>query len=86
MGDVLATLKIMPEGVDVDIEHLKEEIKGAVEGKVAGIETRPIAFGLKAIIVKVIIGDEANILERIEKRIMEIKGVGSVEAEEVTLV
>jgi len=88
MGDVLVTYKIMPEGVDVDFEKMKEEVKNKVSslGKIAEFDLQPIAFGLKALVVKVIVKDEGGIADKIEEELGKIENVQGVVIEEVTLI
>ena len=88
MGDVLVTYKIMPEGVDVDFEKMKEEVKNKVGslGKIAEFDLQPIAFGLKALVVKVIVKDEGGIADKIEEEFNKIENVQGVVIEEVTLI
>ncbi len=88
MGDVLVTYKIMPEGVDVDFEKMKEEVKKRVGtlGKIAEFDLQPIAFGLKALVVKVIVKDEGGIADKIEEEFNKIENVQGVVIEEVTLI
>ena len=88
MGTVAATLKVMPSSADTDMEKIKEEIKKAVSRekdiKLQSIEERPIAFGLKALHVLLIMPDTHG-TDNIEKAISAISGVASVEAGDVTL-
>ncbi len=88
MGDVLVTYKIMPSGVDVDFEKMKEEVKSKVGslGKIAEFDLQPIAFGLKALIVKVIVKDEGGVADEIENALGTIENVQGVVIEEVTLI
>ncbi len=88
MGDVLITYKVMPEGVDVDFEKMKDEIKSKVGtlGKVAEFDLQPIAFGLKALVVKVIVKDEGGIADKIEQELSNIENVQGVVVEEVSLI
>ena len=59
MGEVVATLKIMPESPDVDLEALKVAIQAAMpaEAEFHKIEEEPIAFGLVALNLIFIIED-----------------------------
>jgi len=88
MGDVLVTYKIMPSGVDIDFEKMKEEVKKRVGdiGKVAEFELQPIAFGLKALVVKIIVKDEGGITDKIEEELSKIEHVQGVVVEEVSLI
>jgi len=88
MGDVLVTYKIMPSGVDIDFEKMKDEVKKRVGdiGKVAEFELQPIAFGLKALVVKIIVKDEGGITDKIEEELSKIEHVQGVVVEEVSLI
>lgn len=74
--------KIMPEGLDVNLESLKEKIGTIVEtfesGKLSESTEEPIAFGLKALIITIALS-ESEETEAVEGKIMEIEGVSSVE-------
>ena len=83
MGKVAMNIKIMPSSPEVDTEKLSEEIKKDLEVKDLKIE--PIAFGLKAVKVLVIVDDSEG-SEEIENKIKSIDGVGEVEVESVTLI
>ncbi len=88
MGDVLVTYKIMPSGVDVDLEKMKKEVEEKLNGiaKINNFSEEPIAFGLKALIVRVIVKDEGGITEKIEDILGNIENVQGVVGGEVTLI
>jgi len=74
--------KIMPEGVETDLEKLKEDIKTAVETFESGVfnevKEEPIAFGLKALIVTMALSEDEE-SEAVEKTLSEIEDISSVE-------
>ncbi len=83
MGKALAVYRVYPEeGADVDqvIEELKK-----IE-KVKAIEKEPIAFGLVAIKVGLLLDDKQDDPEEWEKKVRQAKGVGEVESLEVSLI
>ncbi len=82
MGNVAVELKIMPESIETDIIKIKEEISKKM--KIQDSKIEPIAFGLKALKILVIVPDKEN--EDLESKIKSIKGVSGVETESVTLV
>jgi elongation factor 1-beta len=82
MGMVALELKIMPESPEVDLEKLKVEISKKI--KIQDSKIEPIAFGLKALKILVVIPDKET--GDIETKIKEIKGVSEVEAESATLI
>jgi len=85
---VFMKLRIMPKDVDTDLEKIKEkvnEIKSEkVEIKDVGI--KPIAFGLKALMIAAVMPDEEGIGDEFIERIQNIDGVESVEIEAQELV
>ena len=87
MGEVAVRMRIMPESTEIDLAKLSEKIKVAIPGysRLHAIEEMPIAFGLKALIVVVIMGDKAGGTEELEANIRKIAGVESAEVEEVGL-
>lgn len=88
MGDVAIRMKVMPESTEVDLVKLREAIKAAVPkyARLHAIEEKPIAFGLKALIVVTIMDDKGgHNPEETELSLAKIPGVESVEVEEVGL-
>jgi len=85
MGEVAATMKIMPTGVDVDLEKLTDDVIAALpEGAEYGThEIQPIAFGLKAIVMVVIVGDGEGGTEAVEEAFAAVEGVESVTVTDV---
>ena len=78
MGEVVATLKIMPESPDVDLEALKAAIQAAMpaEAEFHKIEEEPIAFGLVALNL---IEDGEGGTESTEEAMAKLADVASVE-------
>ena len=86
MSDVIITLKIMPESLEINLEKLSNDCAKKIEsfgGKIAKIEEVPIAFGLKAIVFKFFIDEAKGWAEENEEELASIKGVNSVNVEEV---
>lgn len=78
----------MPENVEDDIQDLKNRIVQALEPviKIRGLQIRPIAYGLNAINIAVITKDEDGASDKLEQMIRDIKGVGDVQVEDMTLI
>ena len=87
VGEVAAKLKVMPEGTDVDMERMKDSIKSVLpEGaRLHGFAEEPIAFGLKALMVAVILAEGVTGTEELEDAVASVEGVQSVEVEGVGL-
>lgn len=85
MGEVVATIKLMPESPEVDLEKMKEEIKASIpeNAELHKIEEEPIAFGLVALIVQIIVEDEEGGTEQAEENLAKIEGVSNIEVTDV---
>ena len=81
MGEVLTTMKIMPDSPEIDLEAIKETIKSSMpEGaKIHEIAEEPIAFGLVAVILSFITEDGEGGSEPVEEMVSAIDGVASIE-------
>lgn len=81
MGEVLMIFKVMPTGVEVDLNKMKENIKTALPSEVNlnGIEEEPIAFGLVALKVGVILDDRGGGGDEVERVLSEVADVNSVD-------
>lgn len=77
MGEVAITFKVMPDGMDVDLGELKSalEDKLANQCKIRAMDEEPVAFGLKAIVLKVVVEDAEGLLDKLEATIAGIPGV-----------
>lgn len=85
MGEVAAKIKIMPSGTDVDLNKLKEALAKAIPkgARLHGFSEEPVAFGLKALMVVVKVGDIEGGTEKVEEAFSKVKGVESVAVEEL---
>jgi elongation factor 1-beta len=87
MAQVVVTLKIMPESVEVDLNKIKEQAKNKIiDFAGAGdmkIEEQPIAFGLKALTITFVMDEAKGSTEPIEESLLDIEGVQSVEVTDV---
>lgn len=79
--NVVATARVMPVSPEADREKLKKEIEKNIPQsmKVHKIEEEPIAFGLVALHVFVLLNDAEGGTEDIEKRIKELDDVSEVD-------
>jgi len=75
----------MPSGMDVDLNKLKEALTKVVPAgaRVHGFSEEPVAFGLKALIVVIKVGDIEGGTEKVEEAFSKVKGVESVSVEEL---
>ena len=77
----------MPDGPEVDLEGIKKGIENAVpeNARLNKLEEKPIAFGLKAIEVQIIMNDREGGAEQLEQALNEIENVQSVETVHIGL-
>ncbi|MDD1744674.1 MAG: elongation factor 1-beta [Candidatus Methanoperedens sp.] len=85
MGEVAAKIRIMPTGMDVDLKKLREELTKVVPkgARLHGFSEEPVAFGLKALMVVVKVGDLEGGTEKVEEAFGKVKGVENVSVEEL---
>lgn len=82
MADVIVTFKVMPTGVDVNLDDLERKINDTV--KPTGITREPIAFGLVALRVTKPVPDAGGELDKIENMLRALEGVGEVDVVEIS--
>jgi len=83
-GIVAVIAKIMPESPETDLESLKEKAKSTMESEGAqniSFEERAIAFGLKAIILKMAWPEEKS-TDLIESKLSGLEKVSSATIED----
>ena len=85
MGEVVATIKLMPESPEVDLAHVKENVEQSIpQGtELHKIEEEPIAFGLVALNVIVVVDDAEGGTEKAEEVFSKIDDVASVEVVDI---
>ena len=76
-GSVMVTFKIMPDGVETDMNSLEKEVKKKINPSKS--EIIPIAFGLKSLVIVKVVPEIDGELERVEQEIRSISGVKEVE-------
>ncbi len=84
MAEVLVTIKIMPEGEDVDMDALAGRIGKINGGRLNDVQKEPIAFGLVALIASYVLEDKEGGTDNLENALKEIDDVGNVEVTEVS--
>ncbi len=85
MGKVAVSFRIMPKGVEVDLDRLQSAVRKSLGGRLKKLEVKPVAFGLKAVETIVVVDDASGEIEAVEAALGGIPGVGGVETTEVTL-
>lgn len=87
MGEVLVLLRVLPEDIDVDLDAVREEVKHRIPSgvRLRGIETKDIAFGLRALNVVVQMSDTAGGPDNVQRALEGIPRVQSVEVMDMGL-
>lgn len=86
MSNLIATLRVLPESPEVDLEALEESIKALVPSpmELHAIEREPIAFGLVALnIIVLTTDDDKGDVTPLEESIQAIDAVSQVEVTDV---
>ena len=83
--NVVAIVRVMPVSPETDREKLKTEIRGKIPEnmKIHKIEEEPIAFGLVALNVFVLLNDAEGGVEEIVDNIKGVEGVSEVDVTDV---
>lgn len=86
MAKVIVKLRVMPESPEIDLNNVIDEIKSKIEAFNATLEAsekKPIAFGLNALEMILLVDEEKGSTEQLEEDIKKIDGVQSVEVIDV---
>lgn len=86
MAKVAATLKVMPNSPELDLDALEERLSNSLpEGaKINNVAREDVAFGLVALLPTVLIPDDAGGTDVVEEAFGAVEGVESVGVENVT--
>lgn len=82
MGKIVIAYKIFPSESSVDLEVLKEKIKKQL-ADIASVQKfgeEPIAFGLYALIVNMVLPEhKEGIVDETEKRLTDMEEIGQIQ-------
>ena len=81
MGQVALQYRILPNDLDVDLDALLQSVTRALPAgaELKTSEKKPVAFGLQALYVLVVIEDKDGGVEQVESAMAGVPGVQSVE-------
>ncbi|HTP55586.1 MAG TPA: elongation factor 1-beta [Thermoplasmata archaeon] len=84
MGQVAVLFRLMPQGVETDLKAVAEGVRGAVPQGVTirGMQIRDVAYGLRTLLVSVVMDDAGGFLESTEHALAKLPHVESVEVME----
>ena len=84
MGQVAVLFRVMPQGVETDLNEVAKGVRAALpEGvTIRGMQVKDIAFGLRSLLIAVVMNDTGGILESTERALAKVPHVESVEVME----
>ena len=84
MGKVAVLFRLMPRGVETDVGAIQRAVPGSIPAGVTvrGSQVRDVAFGLKCLLVSVVMDDTGGVLESTEHALAKLPEVESVEVME----
>lgn len=84
MGQVAVLFRLMPQSVETDVRAMGEAVRGALPKSVTvrGMQVKDIAYGLRALLVSVVMPDEGGVLTQTEAALAKVPHVESVEVME----
>ena len=84
MGQVAVLFRVMPQGTETDMDALAKAVRASVPSDVTvrGLQIKDVAFGLKSLLVSVVMPDAGGVLESTEHALAKIPHVESVEVME----
>ncbi len=87
MANVVVTMNVMPESVEIDLNSLKGEVEKKVKGWVGDnacrMEEQAVAFGLKMLKVVFVMDEAKGATDPLEEQVRSLEGVQSAEAVDV---
>ncbi len=88
MGLAAITIKFMPEDVETDLEAMQGEIKNLLPefARLNTMEVQPIAFGLSAVVITVIIDDKKDSPDAVMDSLNKVTNTQSVEITDIGLI
>jgi elongation factor 1-beta len=84
MGEVAVLFRLMPTSVEVDMRAIAEKVPSVapVGVRIRGMQSKDIAYGIKALLVSAVMADAGGLLSATEEALAKVPGVESVEVME----
>jgi len=84
VGQVAVLFRLMPQGVETNLEEVAKGVRSNVPAGVTvrGMQVKDIAYGLKSLLVSVVMDDTGGVLESTERAFAKVPHVESVEVME----
>ncbi len=81
MAQILLILKILPTGIEVNLEDLVKKIQGSLkEGiKMRNHSIEPLAFGIHYLKAEFVVDDKEGQMDALESSVKSVEGVSELE-------
>ena len=80
MAKVMVVIRVMPEGVEVDLKKLEETVSKEITGfggDIVKVNKSPIAFGLIALDIEFFMDESLGAIDPLEEKLSKLEGVTS---------
>ena len=81
MGSYVIRLRVLPQDTSTEHQKIVDSIAGALPqpAGIRGHKVEPIAFGLSALIIDVVVPEEEGVIDRVEQSVSTAPLVGQYE-------
>ena len=81
LAKVVAQIKIFPTETTVDLAVLRKNVEKALPAgtSVARFDEEPIAFGLVALVARVVMPEEEGRMDKVEEALKSVEDVGEIQ-------
>lgn len=80
MGNVILTMKLLPDSAERDVDSWKEPLRAKLKDKaeILKMSKEPIAFGLDCLKIILVVPDKEGAMSEVEEAIKNVDGVSDV--------
>ncbi|WP_455285504.1 elongation factor 1-beta [[Eubacterium] cellulosolvens] len=78
---MVAQIKIFPTEITVDLGELRRKVEEGLppETTVARFDEEPIAFGLVALVARIVMPEEEGRMDKVEEALKSVENVGEIQ-------